>query len=595
MTSDNYDNTAREDVREATDIVKLIGREIQLGKRGRVYYGLCPWHNDTKPSLQVNPQRQSYKCFVCDIGGDIFSWVMRTQGVSFPEALAVLADRAGIELRDSYSTQRREQARTLEPLYEAHKIASRLYEQQLWNNPEARASLDYLISRGFSEDSLRQWEIGYCPNQGDFTKSALENELRKRFPNQNTREILLMSGICGESQEGRIYDRFRQRIMFPVTDEKGQIIGFAGRIAPATTNRAKYINSSETPIYTKSKILYGLPEAEQAIKNTGKVIVFEGYTDVILAHQNIICNTVASMGTAFTPEQIRMLNRRFPDVKIALCFDGDESGQDAAFRNARTLIGVRGTKICLLPHDMDPAELVHSEGKRRLEEVIRKATPLSEFYFDRLTRDKDRNLSVPEQVADFLEEAAQDLRQVPAHLLGIYIAQLAERTNLPQNAIEAVIFREGYGVTRGYESRERALQEHILLRGLIEFPKTRALFMPRLSPEIFTSPERRTVYEYVVEKGEEEFPLFTSLFTQVTHEIIQEILDNHPGLQREKLERILAPKQTYKRPLNQKDLETAYAGLLGFETQRFIENARKRGHSLESIEHAVEELKKELE
>ena len=593
MNSDNYDNTLREEIRELTDIVELIGKDIQLGRKGSTYFGLCPWHDDTKPSLRVDPSRQSYKCFVCDIGGDVFSWVMKRQGVEFRESLAILADRAGVELGGAHYTEKRKQEKTLEPLYEAHRIASRLYEEQLWTNPEAQKSLEYLKIRGFSEDSIRQWELGYAPNQWEFTKNALEERLRDKFPNQDTKEIILMSGICGESVEGRVYDRFRNRIIFPVTDDKGQIVGFAGRVAPDNPSPAKYLNSPETPIYKKSNILYGFPEAEKAIKELGKVIVFEGYTDVILAHQNEIYNTVASMGTSFTREQIEKLNRRFPGIEINLCFDGDEPGQNSAFRNSKTLIGVRGTKMVFLPDGRDPADLIHSECKRKLKEVLGAATPLSAFYFDRLA--KDRDLTVADQATEFLQETAQDLRQVPAHLLGVYITQLAKRTKLPQDAIEAVIFREPYRTTRGYESRGRGLQEHILLRGLIEFPKERPLFMPRLSPDMFTSPERRAVYEYLREKGTEELPLFTKLFAQQTHEIILKIAEKNPGTQREKLENILAPKKTYKRALNQKELETAYASLVGFDTQDFIERAKKRGYPLGKIEQAVANLKKELE
>jgi DNA primase len=375
----------KELVRQAIDIVDLIGSFMPLRRQGRNFVGLCPWHDDTRPSLQVNPQRQSFKCWVCDIGGDVFSFIMKIEGVTFPEALAMLADRAGISLKPVRSqnpqTSPTEDAGTPPPsgaqnkrtLFQAMAWAETQYHDCLLNAPEAEPARRYLQERGITAESIEKFHLGFAPTQWDWI-------LRQAQGSASRARILEAVGLLTRPSEGgNLYDRFKGRVLFSIRDAQGRPVGMGGRILPELggTSPAKYINSPETLLFSKSNLLYGLDLAKDAIRRgakdsphkSGAVLVMEGYTDVIVAHQYGFNNAVAVLGTALGEGHIRIL-KRFAD-RIVLILDGDEAGQKRANEVLELFVAQQvDLRILTLPEGLDPCDYLHKYGASALTELL---------------------------------------------------------------------------------------------------------------------------------------------------------------------------------------------------------------------------------
>ena len=344
-------------VKEATDIVDLIGSYRELRRAGRNFACLCPFHADQKPSLTVDRERQIWKCWVCDIGGDCFAWVMRLDGVGFVDALKKLADRVGVEI----GLGNADQSRRRSAIYDALKWASELYRSNL-----NKLALDYLAERRITKDSIEQWQLGFAPDEWNF--------LTDRF--KGDPEILLEAGLIGKSERG-YYDRFKGRLIFPSWDVQGRVIAFGARQLPGIKAfGGKYVNSPETPLFIKSQYLYGLREAMDPIRKANESIVVEGYTDVIVSHQQGIKNVVACMGVAFGDWHIRRL-RQIGDG-IVLLLDGDEAGQKRSAALVDKLCESQvSAKIMTLPGGADPAEyfLDHAADAPKL--VMQAVDPLT--------------------------------------------------------------------------------------------------------------------------------------------------------------------------------------------------------------------------
>jgi len=350
---------AKERVREAIEIVELVGSYVQLRRQGRNYVGLCPWHDDTRPSLQVNPQRQSFKCWVCDIGGDIFSFMMKMQGVSFPEALAMLADRAGIPLGpvrgpQSGGSSGKHDKRTL---YQAMAWAEAQYHEFLLGSPEALPGRRYLQERGITPESIRRFHLGFSPNRRDWILHQAEGT---KFDAGILETIGLLARPAGG---GSPYDRFRGRVLFPIRNPQGQPLGLGGRILPelAPNTPAKYVNCPETPLFVKSKLLYGLDVAQASMRKSRTAVVMEGYTDCIVAHQHGFSDAVAVLGTALGENHIRTL-RPFAD-RIVLVLDGDEAGRRRANEVLELFVAQQvDLRILTLPEGVDPCDFLQQQG-----------------------------------------------------------------------------------------------------------------------------------------------------------------------------------------------------------------------------------------
>ncbi len=376
MVSSGSPLDTKEQVREAIDIVDLVGKYVRLRRQGRLYVGLCPWHDDTRPSLQVNPERQSFKCWVCDIGGDIFSFLMKMEGVSFPEALAMLADQAGIPLKPRRpagpaagagpqdAAPSGPSAEGKRALYRAMAWAERQYHDCLLHAPEAEPARQYLQQRRISPESIRKFHLGFSPNQPAWILQRAEGtEARAK--------VLETIGILARSVDGSPYDRFRGRLLFSIRDAQDRPVGLGGRVLPdsGTTTRAKYINSPETPLFTKSAHLYGLDVSRDAMRKSRQALVMEGYTDVIVAHQFGFEDAVAVLGTALTERHVRTL-KRLAD-RIVLVLDGDEAGQRRANEVLELFVAENvDLRIVTLPAGMDPADFLQEHGPEAFADLL---------------------------------------------------------------------------------------------------------------------------------------------------------------------------------------------------------------------------------
>ena len=308
----------KEQVRSAVDIVDLMGSYLEMRRQGRNYVALCPWHSDTKPSLNINPERQSWKCWVCDDGGDIFSFMMKREGVGFREALELLADRAGIEI------QRAQPVAVGSPshkptLFRVMEWAETQFHQCLLSDASAEPARVYLRDRGITEENWKKFHLGFAPGGWQW---LADRAAAVNFGN----DLLMAAGLLTHNQEkARTYDRFRERVMFSIRDPQNRPIAQGGRILPGAEEGAKYINSPETRLFSKSDNLYALDVARDTIVADKHAIVVEGYTDVIMLHQHGIGNAVAALGTALGPRHIKVL-RRYTD-RVTLVLDGDDAGQ----------------------------------------------------------------------------------------------------------------------------------------------------------------------------------------------------------------------------------------------------------------------------
>ncbi len=378
-----YTPDSRDRVRDAIDFVELVSTRTELRRAGpRSYEGLCPFHDERTPSFSVEPLEKVYYCFGCQASGDVFTFVQETEGVDFKGALELLADRAGIELQlDQEDPQEARRRARRGRLLELLTRTTAYYERYLWDSTEAARARDYLQGRGLSEQALHAFRVGYAPSAWDRVLLA------SRQGGFSERE-LYDTGLAQRSQEnGRPYDRFRSRIMFPLADVRGRVLGFGAR-AMGDGQKPKYLNTSDNDVYHKGRHLYGADLARAAATKAGTVIVCEGYTDVIALHQAGFTNAVGLMGTALTDEQVGELARMAQTVLLAL--DADSAGQEAMLKAARLAVRRKlELRVVELPAGADPAELVQQGGREALDEAVGRALPFVRFRVERVLASGD--------------------------------------------------------------------------------------------------------------------------------------------------------------------------------------------------------------
>ncbi len=356
----------KEQVRDAVDIVDLVGSYLELRRQGRMYVAHCPWHDDSRPSLQVNPERQSWKCWVCDIGGDVFSFVMQREGVEFREALTMLAERAGIALTQRPGGPQGGQ-NDKQALYQTVAWAEQQFHECLLNSPDGEPARQYLRNRGIEDASVRRFRLGFSPDRWQWM-------LDRAMSASVSPGLLEAVDLIGRSSSGRHYDRFKGRVIFPIRDTQDRPIAFGGRILPdfADDKAAKYVNSRETRLFSKGQQLYGLNIVRDAVAKKRHALVVEGYTDVIVAFQSGVDNVVAVLGTALGAGHIRLL-RRFADV-VTLVLDGDEAGQRRTNEVLELFVEHQlDLRIVTLPGGLDPCDYVMQNGREDFEQRIAQA------------------------------------------------------------------------------------------------------------------------------------------------------------------------------------------------------------------------------
>ncbi|MCG2712485.1 MAG: DNA primase, partial [Candidatus Omnitrophica bacterium] len=378
-------NQQLDEILQRCDITEIIAGYIPLKKAGRNFKALCPFHHEKTPSFVVSPDKQIFHCFGCGAGGDVFSFVMKNERMDFPEAVKFLADKAGVRIMPETEKEAGAKYSVSTILYKLNELAAGYFQQNLLNASEAKKARDYLLKRGISKESVSDFRLGFAPDLWD----GLLTFLRSKSIND---ELLLKSGLVIKNAQGRIYDRFRNRIIFPIFNAQAKIVGFGGRIIDVQDDAAeqhpqdkgpKYINSPETDIYKKSKNLYGFNFSKSYVQKEEYCIVVEGYLDFIVPFQANVKNLVASLGTAFTHEHVRLLKRYINNVVIV--FDSDEAGQGAALRSLDLLIEEgMNVKIADLSKGFDPDSYVRKYGADEFRNRVKAAKTLFDYKLDLL-------------------------------------------------------------------------------------------------------------------------------------------------------------------------------------------------------------------
>ena len=393
------------------DIVDVINARVPLRRAGKEHQACCPFHDEKTPSFTVNREKQFYHCFGCGAHGTAVGFLMEYDRVGFVEAVEELARGAGLQVPRAEGENA---GPDLGPLYAALEEAARYYRHQLRTHPQAGRAVNYLKQRGLSGEIAAEFGLGFAPPGWDNLRTALGTD-------RATIDRLLQTGLLGE-KPGGLYDRFRDRILFPIRDPRGRIIGFGGRAIGE--GEPKYLNSPETPLFHKGHELYGLYEARQALRQLDRLVIVEGYMDVIALAQFGIRFAVATLGTATTPHHLEKLSRAAPE--LVFCFDGDRAGTAAAWKALTTALPFaragREYRFLFLPEGEDPDTLVRKEGKEAFIDRMGRASPLSDLLFERLQADLDT--SSPEGRARLAEQAKPLIQQVPA---GVYRDLLAKR------------------------------------------------------------------------------------------------------------------------------------------------------------------------
>ncbi|KRD76004.1 DNA primase [Lysobacter sp. Root983] len=426
-----------DDLLARSDIVELIGARIPLKRQGKEYSARCPFHDERSPSFTVSPTKQFYHCFGCGAHGTAISFLMNYDRLEFLDAVEELAKRVGVEVpRD---TQQRNEDSDSRDLYAAVEAASRFFQKQYGISGKAQG---YLDSRGVSADIRERFGIGYAPDGFNALRDALGTDERRM-------KLLERAGLFSKNDSGRVYDKFRDRVMFPIHDRRGRTIAFGGRVLDKEDG-PKYLNSPETQLFHKGRELYGLWQVRQAHNKIPRLIVVEGYMDVVALFQHGVDTAVATLGTATTPDHAELLFRNAADVYF--CFDGDRAGRGAAWKAVESVLprmkDGRQAFFLFLPEGEDPDSLVRKEGAEGFDRRLREATPLSQFLFDSLAADV--NLGTLEGKGRLAERAKPLLAQIPDGAFGDLMRQrlteltgVGARASAPETHVPAQRARAG--------------------------------------------------------------------------------------------------------------------------------------------------------
>lgn len=461
-------NSDVEEIKSRLNIVDVLGGYLRLEKAGANWRALCPFHNEKSPSFMVNEDKQIWHCFGCQKGGDIFGFVMEMEGLEFREALKLLAEKAGVPLKTFNPKQAEKRNRTLEIL----ELATKFYEVQLWKGAGKEKIINYLKERGLKSESIREFRLGYAPNGWRNLLTFLNGRGYKDDEIAKAGLIVKKDTTNHQPQTTNYYDRFRDRIMFPIADSNGKIVGFSARVAPGgDESQAKYVNTPETEAYHKSKILYGIDKAKTAIKKENYALLVEGNMDVIAASQAGIKNVVAVSGTALTEEQIRIIKRYAPNIRMF--FDMDSAGQLATKKSVKLCLaeGV-GVRVVELEEGKDAADIAQNNPET-LKDIVEKSAEAMEYFFKRTFAAYDKN-----KVEDKKKIVAELLDMI-AHLESAveknhWLKELAESVNVKEvlltDMLKKATIKEKIGVKSAPSENEPAFysqkKSETLLRDL---------------------------------------------------------------------------------------------------------------------------------
>ena len=405
-------------IRDSADIVDVVSHHVDLTKRGRNFFGLCPFHNEKTPSFSVAPDKGIYHCFGCGNGGSALNFIMEIEKISFVEAVTQLGKKLGIEVQNSGDDSNE----FFGKLYEIHKLATELFHETLFSDRGQKAK-EYLLNRGLNEDSLKLFKVGFVPEESSYLFNSIKSK-------NYDKEIMEKSGLFGFSKS-KTYDRFRSRIMFPISNTAGKIIAFGGRIFEKD-DPAKYMNSPETPLYKKSEVFYGLDITREAIRKKESAILVEGYTDLIQLYQAGVKNVVAVSGTAFTERHVNQI-RRFTS-KVYLCYDGDLAGKNAARKAGYSLLkGGIDSKVIVIPDGLDPDDWINRDGKNEfVSNGINKSLELLKFHLKSCNYTKKS----PSERSALMDEILKEVSEVQDPLIRQdFVKKLALVDRIEENEV----------------------------------------------------------------------------------------------------------------------------------------------------------------
>ncbi|HOW98671.1 MAG TPA: DNA primase [Kiritimatiellia bacterium] len=490
-----------EQIRAANDIVEVVGAYLPLKRAGSSFKGLCPFHKEKTPSFHANPQRQSFHCFGCGAGGDVFRFIMQYDGVDFVSAVRLLARRAGIAVE--LTEDDRQEGPNKDLLLKLLEDVTMVYHHALQKLPAAEAARAYLRKRDLGDAVVRDYLLGYAPEGWD---TLVKWGQKKNY----SPALLEAAGLLSrsDSEEGRVYDRFRHRLMFPVRDEIGRIVGFSGRVLADDPKAAKYVNTPETPVFHKGKLLYALDKARRAIMDSRTALLCEGQIDVIRCHLGGFQNAVAAQGTALTEQHAQVLKRYADSVIVVL--DADPAGQKASLRSAELLLAAGlSVSIASLPPDEDPDSLIRAKGPAAFQAVLDKARPLLDFQVALLRQGEgfSGEAGLMRAARAVLETIAKAPTAVQRdHLL----RQAARELGLTENALRQDLNKltRTSGPARVQAEGEpeakvqHPLEEVTVLELSVRHPEVVLLFRRYLPADAMTDPTCRRLYELVL-VGEE--------------------------------------------------------------------------------------------
>jgi len=512
-----------EEIKQRLDIISVVSESVQLSKAGKNLRGLCPFHTEKTPSFFVFPDRQTWRCFGCGVGGDVISFVMKREGIEFGEALKSLAGRAGVSIPEK-RRQTPEDER-LPRLYQVNEAAAEYYHQMLLTSETAQSAREYVQQRKLTEEIVRRFRLGFSPDGWENLKKHLKEK------GYNEREMVL-AGLITE-KEDRTYDRFRGRLMFPIANSKGQVAGFGARALDNA--QPKYLNSAESPVFKKSDMLYAIDQAKSAIREQGKVVIVEGYMDAITAHQHGFQNVVASMGTALTESQIAILKKLTDSIYLSL--DADAAGSAATLRGIEVCRNTLAEKtqgpqgwlgsstelraniyIISMIDGKDPDEVIRQQSEK-WRQLINTAKPLTDYLFEATAKEFD--LSSPEERSKLADQLLPLISQMQdSAVRETYLTKLSKLTGISERVLIGKLADRSSGTQKrksqprhpegfNYTQKTGDPLEETCLCLLLQYPGLRE-FAGNLSSGHFESSENREIFE-VWQKTSEAEEIFDNI------------------------------------------------------------------------------------
>lgn len=527
------------EIKHSSDILEIISESIILKQAGKNHFGLCPFHSEKTPSFMVNPEKQIYKCFGCGESGDVFSFIMKKNGWRFPEALRFLSGRYGIDLPSQEMTPEQKKVyQEKDHLLSLNQMALAFYRGMLLNNTLGEAARRYLAKRGFSQESIDRFELGFAPDGWDH----LVNHLARKKVSLAVAE---KAGLIVSKDKNRFFDRFRERIIFPIYNMNRQLIGFGGRIIQDKKAQAKYMNSPETPLYHKANSLYGIDQARTKCRESGSVYVVEGYFDLIALFQHGVENVVATLGTALSRDHVKLLKGLAST--IFLVYDSDQAGISAALRGLHLFLdeGV-DARIIVLPPGHDPDTFIFQEGHDRFKTLAKQALSAILFLIDSAVRSHglsiDGKLHIVNEMAPLLSEIQDFVARA------LYVKELSERTGIDERAINEKIVsikkepaqpvaagagstsppppKEGPPIWQEIR-QERWRMERQMISMLLQFPEMIREFRDHHLIDYFENGTLRHIGERILERdaqiGKESADLVTLVHDETLKRMIVEL------------------------------------------------------------------------